>query len=77
MQKTINKLDFLKGQKTKIGAVALVASLIVSAFTDIAIGQKMIEEGILLVVSESSTIASSILVVYGLVMKLVRKFTSK
>ena len=71
--KILQYLDFLKGYKTKIGSFALVISVVLN-LVQVDISQVELVELFGTLVDETEIIVSAGLVIYGAIMKLIRKF---
>lgn len=73
MKKFIDTIDFWKGQKTMIGSIATVLSLLLGLMFGVDITSIELSDNIIQLITQVSTILSSLLAIYGLIMKFVRK----
>ncbi len=72
-QKILNVLDFAKGKKTMIASIALLISAVLAA-NGVPVTNIEIVTLFNAIISNAAVIVSAVGVVYGLIMKVVRKF---
>ena len=74
MNKILNALDFLQGYKLKIASSFTFIAVLVTMLTKVDLTQAELAETLDILLDQSYVIYGAIGMIYGAVMKIVRKF---
>ena len=73
MEKILEKLDFWRGKKSVIGAIALLASTTYLLITGEQIDQAKFSDFIVEILNNTYVMAEAGFVIYGLIFKIIRR----